>query len=528
MSKTKQNIVLNEEQQAVVDSIDGNYTAIASAGAGKTTVLIQRYLKMISERAISPADILNLTFTNSAATELASRAGVLGADSVFRTFHSYALEILRKEREHLSFQLSETIIPVNLEDYQLYFDLQKIYPACQWRRIQERITDWKCSNVLPDQAIDEEQYNGVEYFYALAYRDYEIKSRERGFLDFDSVMRECVNLLKTNEEVRNRWKKKYCAIDEAQDTDGIQVEFIKTLYDGNIMICGDFNQAIFEWRSALPNSLTDFVKTLPNHKVLFLGQNFRSTKKLVSFYREILPVDNGIASVMRSENEDGIDPVFYGYDDPEHEAREILKDINDFDNSVVLARTNRQLFILQQYCIQNKIKYKILGKKDFFDQREIKKLLDLAKSSADPREAHLVLTDLVRNHNLLNIYKHSETIDSNPIENISNLIKMSAGKGDVQNFLNWIRKVTHARRSSKGLTLSTGHQAKGLQWDHVYIIGVTQGILPHYKAEFEEEKRLLFVMATRAAKTLHFSFYDNPSEFIIPYLENARYVEESA
>ena len=242
-------VTLNEEQTKAVNAIDGVNIIVAAPGSGKTTVLIERYKTMLLS-GISPSDILNLTFTSAAANEMVSRAGLLGADSVFRTFHSFAIEILKKEKEHLPFKVCDTIIPVAMEDYQLLFDLVKIYPAINWRTLQEQIVEWKCANIAPDQAIDESENLGVEYFYALAYRDYEIKCREQGWLDFDSLMKEVVNLLKSNEEVRNRWKRKYVSVDEAQDTDENQVSLVELLFEKHLFCVGDFNQCVFQWRSA--------------------------------------------------------------------------------------------------------------------------------------------------------------------------------------------------------------------------------------------------------------------------------------
>ena len=515
--KSQKEVILNAEQQEAVNARDGVFMVVASPGAGKTTVLINRHLQMLIS-GVSSQDMLNLTFTNSAAKEMGSRAGILGADSVFRTFHSYAIEILKKEKQHLNFQLCESVIPVSMEDYQLLFDLCKIYPAINWRTLQEKITSWKCENILPDQAVEETRHNGIEYFYGLAYRDYEIKSRERGFLDFDSLMREVVNLLETNEEVRNRWKKKYISIDECQDTDSTQVRFLELLFNGNLFCVGDMNQGCYEWRSAAPDKLVNFVKKLPGVKTLYLGQNFRSTKNLVSFFREIIPEDNGIASRMVSHNEDGVHPMITRYNDAEEEAEQILKSISDPINSAVIARTNRQLFVFQRMCIVKGIKYKILGKKDYFDQNEIKRLLSLAKDIKDSRPANVVLSDLIREHNLLHLYRHSgKPTESSPIENMNSLVQISAGKGSITQFLDYLRRLTHARKSKKGLLLSTIHQFKGKEIDHAYVIGVKQGLLPHKDGEIAEEKRLWFVACSRAAQTLNISFYDNPSEFLSNY-----------
>jgi superfamily I DNA/RNA helicase len=102
---------------------------------------------------------------------------------------------------------------------------------------------------------------------------------------------------------------------------------------------------------------------------------------------------------------------------------------------------------------------------------------------------------------------------------------MSAGKGSVQEFLTYLRKLMYARKSVKGLTLSTGHQSKGREFNHVYVVGVNQGKLPHRDAEIGEERRLFFVMCSRAAKTLNISFYKNRSEFLNGYVDRIQVYE---
>jgi superfamily I DNA/RNA helicase len=516
---------LNAEQEQAANSIDGVFVVIAGPGSGKTTTLIERYMRMLI-RGIKQRDILNLTFTNAAASEMVKRVGLTNAESVFRTFHSFAIEILKKEREHLPFKLCDTVIPIGMEDYKLLFDLIKAYPELKnYRALRNQISEWKRNNVQPEEAIKKtEQNKNLEYYQACAYYEYEHRCRQEGWLDFDSLMREAVNLLEDNEEVRNRWKRKYISVDECQDTDTVQFRLLQLVFDGNIFAVGDENQLIYEWRSAQAGNLTNFGKKFPGAKLLFMGQNFRSTQKLVSFFKDILPEDNGIASRMMTENDHGIEPTITRYRDDQEEAVQTLRKIADPVNTAVIARTNRQLFLFQRICISRGIKYKILGKKDFFEENEVKKLLNLAKESRDMRPANEVLSDLIMKHNLLHIYRGSgNPMDSDPAENLNSIVKMAAGKGTIPEFLDRLRRLTHARKSAKGLTLSTVHQAKGREFDHVYVVGCSQGKMPHKEGEIGEERRIFFVACSRAAKTLNISFYGNASEFL---LNHERFLNE--
>jgi superfamily I DNA/RNA helicase len=471
---------------------------------------------------VPTSSMLNLTFTHSAAQEMATRAGLLNADTVFRTFHSFALDMLKQERDKLPFATCDTIIPVELQDYTLLFELVGIYnKTIQWRTLREKITEWKCAAIGPEQAIEESQSNGLEYFYALAYRDYEKKCREQGWLDFSSLMEEAVNLLETNEEVRNKYKRKYIAVDEAQDCDACQFRMLQLLFDGNIFAVGDESQLIYSWRGAQTGNLSNFARVFPGAQVLYLGTNHRSTGALVQFLKEILPVDNGLASRMTTYNAPGAPFTITRYADEVEEAEQILKKITDPENTAVIARTNRQLFVFQRICAMKGIKYNFLGKKDFWEQNEVKKLLDLAKKTriGSGQAASAVLKNLIEQNNLVHLYSQagSSPMESSPIENLNSIVKISAGKGTIKEFLDYLRKLTHARKKSTALTLSTVHQAKGREFDTVYLIGCKQGTMPHQEGELAEEARIFFVACSRAGRELHISFYKSLSMYLMNY-----------
>ena len=163
-------------------------------------------------------------------------------------------------------------------------------------------------------------------------------------------MKETVKLLETNDEVRTRNQRKYISVDECQDTDVVQFRLLQLIYGGNIFVVGDENQLIYEWRSAQSGNLSAFGKVFPGATTLYLGQNYRSTRRLVEFFRRILPVDNGLASHLVSEREEGVPPTFTRFDDDLQEASVVLSKIKDPENTAIIARTNRQLINFQKRC----------------------------------------------------------------------------------------------------------------------------------------------------------------------------------
>jgi superfamily I DNA/RNA helicase len=508
---------LDRDQQACVEALDGVYTVLAGPGSGKTRTLVARYLNLMMHGA-SAKDILCLTFTAEAAAEMAARSGIADSKNVFRTFHSFVLSVMQEEREQLSFQLKPAIIPVEFEDFELRRNLVQRYPVIRKPdNLKDYISKCKHTGVFPEEALETAQ--GLERFYAEAYADYERRCRAEGWLDFDSLLQESVKLLETNDAVRAKYKKKYIQVDEAQDTDILQFRLLQLLFAGNIFAVGDENQNIYEWRSATPGTLTEFSRFFPGARKNYLGINYRSTGAIVAFLKKIVPVDNGLASLMRTDNEWGIEPDFMRYRSDFEESAHVLSRVTDAPNTAIIARTNRQLFRFQQACFSKGMKCKILGRKAFWEQNEVKQMLSYAKNGKFPAEytAPMVLKAVVTEHRLLDKYRWSgNPLDADPADNIESVFKLSMKYSTIGEFLDFIRRLTYGSKSNKtpAITLSTIHQAKGREWPIVFVVGVTEGVLPHAKSNHPEEHRGWFVAASRAAKELHVTCYKNPSMFL--------------
>lgn len=527
-------IALNPEQLAGVQAVDGDYVMIAGPGSGKTRVLVERYLRMRA-RGIPDRDILNLTFTNAAATEMVERVGLLNSSEVFRTFHSFCLSLLKQERGFLPFSTIDTIIPVRGEQFMLMKELLKTYPAIvSYFALSDSLAKWKAENVSPSQAMEQTIESGVIYFHALAYRDYERRMREEGWLDFDALVKETVALLETNEDVRKRNQRKYIAVDECQDTDVTQFRLLQLLYAGNIFVVGDENQLIYEWRSAQRGNLSNFARTFPSARTLYLGTNYRSTQKLVEFLKKILPIDNGLASHLVSARWEGEDPRIIRYWTEDEEANEVLNDISDrgiVEESAILARTNRQLQLIQRRAMSRNMRAEIIGKKNVWQENEVKHLIDLTKEKImDSRPAAVVMQSLIRDHNLVNRYANTKArqMEKDPVENLNDIVRMAGRKNKttgqpltVLEFLEWMRRITHMRKKKDDpiLTLSTVHQAKGREWKYVYVVGANQGTMPHQNGELLEEHRIFFVACSRAADELQISFTEGRTQFLNEFAE---------
>lgn len=517
--------LLDQDQQAAVSAKGGSIVCIAGPGSGKTEVIARRYLALLIA-GVSPDDILSLTFTDSGAKNMGERAGFGTTQTVFRTFHSYCLSVLRQERAHLPYSLRPEIIGLQPDIFELVCDICRIHNnRLKYKDVVEAVSHYKMAGITPAQAIDEAL--GADLFGAMAYKDYEEKSKQRGWLDFDSLILETVKLMESNDGVAERNQFAELQLDEAQDTDKNQMKLVKliTRKHGNIFVVGDENQLIYEWRSAMPGSLSNFYQEFPGTKKLFLGTNYRSTRRLVEFFKKIVPVDNGLASHMRPapNADEGYDPTFTKYKDENEEMEKVLGAVTDVENTAILARTNRQLWKFENTCIRKNIKYRLLGKTGFWDNGELKKLIELVKEQDHQTgPAAPIVKQVIERSRIIEKYRVPFKFgQKNPEENINDAYLVATRFNSIGEFLKHVNKAKHAHKNRTGLTISTVHQMKGKEADTVFLTGCDEGTMPHEKGELPEEKRIFFVAATRAAKFLHISFSANPSQFILPFLTEA-------
>lgn len=523
--------ILNAEQQVAVSAREGVWVCIAGPGSGKTRVIVERF-KALLESGVPLNEIVSLTFTDAAAKEMGERGGFGSSQTLFRTFHSFCLNILNKERGLLPFaREGSPILGTQPEIFEVVCEILNSHRqrGLTYKAIVEGVSEYKRKAISPERAIEEAI--GEEFFLAHAYADYEKKSRERGWLDFDSLILEVVKLLQSNEDVRARYQFRFVQADEGQDTDVNQFNLLKLLTEKhkNIFIVGDENQLIYEWRSALPGSLTSFSRMFPNAKTLYLGTNYRSTKAIVDFVKKIIPVDNGLASHMHPgpESLEGYPPTFTRYRDEIEEMEKVLASVTDPEHTAIIARTNRQLWAFENLCLRQNVKYRLPGKTGFWDLDEVKRVVTMVrerKYGHAPTAAAAVKRAIDGSGILQNYRVQVKFGDKDPAENINAVYQAAVRLGNVttDEFLRYVQRAQYGHRNRTGLILSTVHQMKGKEADHVFLIGVCQGILPHDKGELTEERRIFFVAASRACKRLNISYFGLPSMFILPFLDESK------
>ena len=376
---------LNPEQLEAARSREGVFVIPSCPGSGKTRTLVERVKSIIADGY--PADtILALTFTREAALEMEKRAGLEDGTKVFRTFHSFCLELIHRETSKLPFELLHA--PPEAGQQRKLLGTLCRNNKLDFKKLTGYISAQKRKGASFDEAM--EQARGAEGLrLAVAYKQYEISCRKEGWLDFDSMLIESVRLLETNKEVRDKYQFKFVMIDEGQDTDEIQHRLVDLVSerDGNIFCVGDQEQLIYEWRGAEEDGLDKFKQRHTGCKSIFLFRNYRSTEQIVEFCKKFAPKKSELIERMVSEAGAGDTPRVVKWESDSSEASGILGSILYPERSAILARTNRQLARFENACIDRGIKYNLLGKSGFWTQPEVKYLLAYMQASIFPTDA---------------------------------------------------------------------------------------------------------------------------------------------
>lgn len=398
---------LNKEQQEAVRHNKGPLLILAGAGSGKTRVLTHRIAYLIDELNVNPWNILALTFTNKAASEMRERVDKIvgyGSENIWvSTFHSTCVRILRRYIECLGYDRSFTIYDGD-DQKTLMRDICK-YLGIDTKNIKERtllsaISSAKDELITPDEYELNAHGDYMKEKYALVYKEYQKRLKSNNALDFDDLIFKTVELFQNNPEVltyyQNRFK--YIMVDEYQDTNTAQFRLISILastrneegeIQHNLCVVGDDDQSIYKFRGANIYNILNFEKQFPDAKVIKLEQNYRSTQNILNAANEV--ISNNVGRKVKSlwtENEEG-EPVHFNQSSTEYEEAEyVVDDIDhtiqeegaDYNDFAILYRTNAQSRVFEEKLIFKNIPYKIVGAVNFYQRKEIKDLLAYLKT----------------------------------------------------------------------------------------------------------------------------------------------------
>jgi DNA helicase-2/ATP-dependent DNA helicase PcrA len=537
---------LDNEQRAVALATRGPVCVIAGAGTGKTRAITHRIAYAAAIGTMDPHKVLALTFTARAAGEMRTRLRSLGVPSVAaRTIHAAALKQLTffwpqvfGGRTPDLLTTKSGFLTEAIKRAQLQGELS-ITSRDLLRDIATEIEWAKVSQVAPSDYLSESQKRTVKprinpEQLAKVYTAYEsVKHQERA-IDFEDVLLLTTAMIEEEREVRERVQDQYrfFTVDEYQDISPLQQRLINAWLGSREELCvvGDPAQTIYSFAGATPVFLNSFTQRFPEAEVVRLTTGYRSTPEIIFTANSILR-KGAMGNELVAINDHGSKPTITAYSDESSEIAGIVRDITKLISEgtpaqeiAVLARTNNQLNGLEKAMNSAGLPYQVRNTERFFDRKEVRDFLKQVRTaSVIPTEGVVWLDEL---RTLAQPFLTGGAIDG--IAALLHLAReLDTENGFTpKNLRTYLREVEDRVQQNNPptmpvTTLATLHAAKGLEWERVFLMGVSDGILPLEnnsttgdQASIDEERRLFYVGITRAKSDLRLSYRGKASRFL--------------
>jgi DNA helicase-2/ATP-dependent DNA helicase PcrA len=537
---------LDNEQRAVALATRGPVCVIAGAGTGKTRAITHRIAYAAAIGTMDPHKVLALTFTARAAGEMRTRLRSLGVPSVAaRTIHAAALKQLTffwpqvfGGRTPDLLTTKSGFLTEAIKRAQLQGELS-ITSRDLLRDIATEIEWAKVSQVAPSDYLSESQKRTVKprinpEQLAKVYTAYEsVKHQERA-IDFEDVLLLTTAMIEEEREVRERVQDQYrfFTVDEYQDISPLQQRLINAWLGSREELCvvGDPAQTIYSFAGATPVFLNSFTQRFPEAEVVRLTTGYRSTPEIIFTANSILR-KGAMGNELVAINDHGSKPTITAYNDESSEIAGIVRDITKLISEgtpaqeiAVLARTNNQLNGLEKAMNSAGLPYQVRNTERFFDRKEVRDFLKQVRTaSVIPTEGVIWLDEL---RTLAQPFLTGGAIDG--IAALLHLAReLDTDSGFTpKNLRTYLREVEDRVQQNNPptmpvTTLATLHAAKGLEWERVFLMGVSDGILPLEnnsttgdQASIDEERRLFYVGITRAKTDLRLSYRGKASRFL--------------
>ena len=537
---------LDNEQRAVALATRGPVCVIAGAGTGKTRAITHRIAYAAAIGVMDPHKVLALTFTARAAGEMRTRLRSLGVPSVAaRTIHAAALKQLTffwpqvfGGRMPDLLTTKSGFLTEAIKRAQLQGELS-ITSRDLLRDIATEIEWAKVSQIAPSDYLSESLKRTVKprinpEQLAKVYTAYEsVKHQERA-IDFEDVLLLTTAMVEEEREVRERIQDQYrfFTVDEYQDISPLQQRLINAWLGSRQELCvvGDPAQTIYSFAGATPVFLNSFTQRFPEAEVVRLTTGYRSTPEIIFTANSILR-KGAMGSELVAINDHGSKPTINAYNDEQAEIAGIVRDISNLISEgtpaqeiAVLARTNNQLNGLEKALNSAGLPYQVRNTERFFERKEVRDFLKQVRTaSVIPTEGVSWLDEL---RTLAQPFLTGGAIDG--IAALLHLAReLDSDNGFTpKNLRTYLREVEDRVQQNNPptmpvTTLATLHAAKGLEWERVFLMGVSDGVLPLEnnsttgdQASIDEERRLFYVGITRAKSDLRLSYRGRASRFL--------------
>jgi DNA helicase-2/ATP-dependent DNA helicase PcrA len=519
---------LTTAQRRAVESDASQLCILAGAGSGKTRVLTRRIAYRMAMGTADASHVLALTFTRRAAGELGARLRSLGVRERLTagTFHAVAYAQLRQ------YWADRGESPPQLLDRKsrLLARLVAGRPEMAGAPLSELAAEieWASARLItpedyPAAAQDAGRRLPVtaEAMAALIAR-YQTEKTRRRLADFDDLLARCANALERDPAFAavQRWRWRHVFVDEFQDVNPLQDRLLSAWLGSQPDICvvGDPNQAVYGWNGADASLLARLPDRWPGTEVVHLDDNHRCTPQVVASAAQVL---GSSGALLRSSRPDGSATVVRAYSDDAAEAHGIVAEVRQRQASglpwselAILVRTNAQVAAFEVAFRAAQVPYRLAGDRPLLDDPDIQALLtEVSGRRGEPFA--FVASDLARlaNDGGPQGEEPGRQAAARSLAGLASDFERMEIRPTIAAFVSWLGPATsrdRADRGQAGVTISTFHRAKGLEWQAVWVAGLEDGLVPISHAQTPdaemEERRLLYVALSRAGDELHCSW----------------------
>ena len=525
---------LNPEQRRAVEAVRGPVCILAGAGSGKTTTITRRIANQVATGTFAPGEILAVTFTDKAATEMRERLARLGAHGVpARTFHAAALAQLRHFRGEELGELLPTKAPVLLP-------IARALPVpFRFRPLADLATEieWAKNRRLTPQtyrrSLGDHEPPVPPDLMERVFRTYEERKAAGGRIDFEDLLELAVRTYDEDPEALAAFRARYRAftVDEYQDVNLLQQELLERWVGDRDDLCvvGDDYQSIYSFTGATPEYLLGMPARFPEALVVRLEENYRSTPEILELANRLVPQLGGSEKVLRAALPGGAEPVAAVQPDRLGEASFLAGEVQrlhgegvPYEAMAVLYRLNARSEDYEEALALAAIPFQVRGGAFIrrpAAQRTIRLLRGRPDASAVGGVAEAVRKQgwTARPPSGLGDEELTRQAD---LSRLLALAEQLGPEATVADFLRDLEERFGAETEGRGVHLLTYHRAKGLEWDAVFLPRLEEKELPYSKAadgdRLAEERRLFYVGLTRAKRwlTLTWTAGAKPSRFL--------------
>ncbi|GIJ70217.1 DNA helicase [Virgisporangium ochraceum] len=532
---------LDDEQRAAVTAPAGPVCILAGAGTGKTRAITARIAYRVLTGEVRPQHVLAVTFTNRAAAEMRSRLSALGVPGVqARTFHAAALRQLRyfAARLFVGRELPELVESkgrlVGLAASRAGLRLERtmardLASEIEWAKsclIEPTEYPIEVAKAGREPPIDAEKMSAV-------FVEYERVKRTAGTIDFEDLLRAAAWGIDLHSDVAEQIRAQYrhFVVDEYQDVNPVQQKLLDAWlgYRDDVTVVGDASQTIYSFTGASSEHLIDFPRRFRGATVVRLVRDYRSTPQVVGLANDVIGQARGELARLRlklvGQRAPGPEPELRAYPDEPAEASAVARRCAELiaaglpaKEIAILFRANAQSEAYEEALAEAGVPYVVHGGERFFERAEVRQAMVALRAATRTEEVYPSLRDTV--------VAALEAVKWRPDrppgggaareqwEALAALVALTDEHPDhtLVEFNSELARRAAAQHVPvlDGVTLSSLHSAKGLEWDAVFLVGLVEGMLPTAYAKspeaLEEERRLLYVGITRARQWLWLSY----------------------